>query len=143
MCLYCWFCAPQAPGLCSTCFAPQGSTDVLHAMQSAAEAADMRAHANSWALAHKKMLFKAPLPAALEHRIRLWFQSLRPDHSLEKSCSGALSKDEMAAAMEMGEHPFVAPTCSFCFCSWWLLYITNHHHQWNARKAHINMHGPD
>lgn len=65
-------------------------------MQEAAEAADMRSHANSWALSHRKMVFKAPLPQALEHRIRLWFQSL------DKNSSGALSKEEMAAAMDMG-----------------------------------------
>lgn len=68
-------------------------------MQDVAEAADMRSHVNTWALSHKKTVFKAPLPHALEQRIRLWFKSL------DKNSSGALSKNEMAAAMEMGAHP--------------------------------------
>lgn len=68
----------------------------MQLLQDVADAADVRSHANNWALSHKKRVFKAPLPQALEQRIRLWFQSL------DRSSSGALSKDEMAAAMDMG-----------------------------------------
>jgi hypothetical protein len=99
------------------CFATHKVKDGQNKMQSAAEAADMRAHANSWALSHKKMVLKAPLPAALEHRMGLWFQSLRSDQSPEKtssapekSSSAALTKDEMAAAMEMGANSNAALT---------------------------------
>lgn len=70
--------------------------NMMQVLQDTAQAADFRAHTNDWALSHKKRVFKTPLPQALEHRIKLWFQSM------DKNSNGALSKEQMATAMDMG-----------------------------------------
>eukprot|EP00892_Ulva_mutabilis_P007226 jgi/Ulvmu1/4876/UM020_0162.1 len=61
-----------------------------------ATAMDVRYHANVWALTHGKMPFKAPLPKALDDRIKIWFSSI------DRRSGQSLTPKDVAKALEMG-----------------------------------------
>lgn len=101
----------------------------MQAFQDAAAQAELRSNANNWALSHRKMVFKAPLPQSLEIRIRLWFKSL------DKNCSGALNKEEMAAAMDMGTYlreTLTNPCLILAMAAAW--YKLNVHNNYNSNR---------